>query len=226
MTADPRSWRERLDPSVCVVLGPGDTMGREVVTVACAAAAASATLIQLRWKDASGRELAALARALVHALAPLGVPLVVNDRPDVARVAGAAGVHVGDDDLFPADARAIVGPEAIVGVSLTAAGDATRVDRDVVDYAGVGPVWATRSKGDAASPLGVDGLAAACARLPVPAMAIGGIDAERAGHAIRAGAAGVAVVSAVAGAPNPGAATRALARSVRMARRPAGATVA
>ena len=223
MSAGPRPWRLRLDPSVCVVLGPSDTMGREVVTVACAAAAAGATVVQLRWKEAPGRAMASLARALVRALAPFGVPLVVNDRPDVARVAGAAGVHIGDDDLLPADARAIVGPDAIVGVSITALGDVTRVDRDLVDYAGVGPVWATRSKDDAAPALGPEGLASACARLPVPAMAIGGVDAARVSQAIEAGAAGVAVVSAVAGAADPAEATRRLVRAVRAARRAAGA---
>jgi thiamine-phosphate pyrophosphorylase len=195
--------RATFDPALCLVLGPPDTGGRDVVATALAAVAGGATMVQLRWKAAPGRPLAELATALVDALAPSEVPVVVNDRADVAAASGAAGVHVGEDDLSPEAARRIVGPAAIVGVSVATLAAIARVDAAVVDYAGVGPVWATCSKPDAAPPLGAAGLALACTRLAVPVIAIGGIDASRAREARAMGASGVAVVAAIARAADP-----------------------
>lgn len=209
MTSPVGAARRAFDPALCLVLGPDDVRGRDVAAVARAAAAGGATIVQLRWKSAGGRALAELARALVDALAPTGVPVLVNDRPDVALVSGAAGVHVGDDDLAPADARRVVGPGAIVGVSVTSLGALSHVEPVIVDYAGVGPVYATHTKRDAAPPLGIDGLAAACARLSLPVVAIGGVDASRVRPVMEAGASGVAVVSAITAAPD---ARRAAAR--------------
>lgn len=208
------------DPTLCLVLGPEDVGGRDPTAVARAAVHGGATMVQLRWKSAGGRVLAELARALVAALAPTGVPLLVNDRPDVALVSGAAGVHVGDDDLAPADARRVVGPRAIVGVSVTSLEGLPRVDPAIVDYAGVGPVYATHTKRDAAPPLGIEGLAAACERLAVPVLAIGGIDASRVPPLMAAGAAGVAVVSAITAEPDARRAATRLRAALDAAARP------
>lgn len=220
MTSHVSGARRAFDPTLCVVLGPDDTGGRDVAAVARAAVAGGATMVQLRWKSAGGRALAELARALVDALAPTGVPVLVNDRPDVALVSGAAGVHVGDDDLAPDDARRVVGPGAIVGVSVTSLDALSRVDPATVDYAGVGPVFATSTKPDAARPLGVGGLAAACAALPLPVLAIGGVDPSRVRPVVEAGASGIAVVSAITAMPDARRAAARLREALEAARTP------
>ena len=180
-----------------------------------AAVAGGATLVQLRDPEAGTRELVATARTLKALLAPLGVPLIVNDRVDVALAAGADGVHVGQSDMAPADARRLIGPDLILGLSITALSDLAGADLGAVDYLGVGPVFATATKTDAAPPLGLVGLAAIATRTGLSIVAIGGIDASNAAAAIAAGADGVAVVSAIATAPDPRLAAAAILAAVK-----------
>jgi thiamine-phosphate pyrophosphorylase len=149
--------------------------------------AGGATIVQLRDKDADDATLVAAARALRAELAPLGVPLIVNDRVAVAEAAGADGVHIGQDDGDPAAARARLGADALIGLSVTRAAEIATVDAGVVDYVGLGPVFATATKPDAAPALGLAGARAIAARLPVPWIAIGGIDAANAADVIAAG---------------------------------------
>ena len=175
-------------------------------------------MVQVRDPGAKAGALVETARALVAALAPFGVPLIVNDRPDVALAAGAAGVHLGQDDLPVAAARAILGPDAIIGLSITHVDQAADVAWDLVDHVGAGPVFATATKADAAPPLGLAGLAEVCARALKPVVAIGGIDLSRAPSCLHAGAAGVAIVSAIASAPDPEAAARAFAEIAEQGR--------
>ena len=144
-------------------------------------------------------------------LAPLGIPLIVNDRPAVAQAIGADGVHIGQDDGDPRGGARL----ARAGRDPRPVGDAGRRGRRrstpaVVDYVGLGPVFATATKADAAPPLGLDGFARGRARLPVPFVAIGGIERGNAAAIIAAGAAGIAVVSAICAAPDPRAAAAAL----------------
>jgi thiamine-phosphate pyrophosphorylase len=211
--------RPGLDLSVYLVTDPGLCAGRGVEATVRAAVRGGVTVVQLRDKQAPDAELVALARALRGALAGTGVPLLVNDRVEVARAAGADGVHVGQSDAAAAEARAALGPEAIVGLSVEAVAHTRAVDPQVVDYVGAGPVFATPTKADHAMPLGFEGLAALCAASPVPAVAIGGVKAEHAGRVLAAGARGLAVVSAICAAPDPGAAARSLAASLAAARR-------
>lgn len=180
-----------------------------LVETVLAAVAGGVTLVQLRNPDVPARDLYAQAVDLVARLTPLGVPLLVNDRADVARAAGAAGVHVGQSDLPVAAARAIAGPDAIVGLSITEAGQLGAVGCDTVDYLGVGPVFATATKADAAPALGLDGLAMIAAASRLPVVAIGGIDAANAAAVAATGVAGLAVVSALSTAFEPRAAARA-----------------
>jgi thiamine-phosphate pyrophosphorylase len=168
------------------------------------------TVVQLRDKDAPDDDLVALAVALRAELAPRGVPLIVNDRPAAAKAAGADGVHIGQEDGDPRAVRRLLGPGAILGLSVTKAAEVATVDADIVDYVGLGPVFSTATKADAAPPLGLDGLRSAGAMLPAPFVAIGGIDARNAGPVMAAGAAGIAVVSAICGASDPRAAAAAL----------------
>ncbi len=194
------------DPHLCAKRG--------LVETALQAVAGGATLVQLRDPHAKGRALLEQARALVAALAPSGVPLVVNDRPDIALAAGAQGVHVGQDDIPAALARALMGPEAIVGLSTTSAAQVSRVAWDVVDHIGVGPVFGPGVKSDANPVIGLAGLRDCVALARKPVVAIGGVSLAGAADCIAAGAAGVAVVSAIAGQDDPRAAAADLRRVV------------
>ena len=183
--------------------------GRDAVDVCRRAVSGGATMIQARLKSAPARELAALARALVSALP---VPVLVNDRVDVAVAVGAAGAHLGQDDP-PLDAlRPRLPPGFILGLSVGSREEADRVAAWPADYWSVGPCFPTATKADAGAPLGTAGFAALARRAPagVPVIAIGGITAERAAALAAADAAGVAVTAAVFGASDPAAAARAL----------------
>lgn len=166
-------------------------------------------MIQLRLKDADARTLVEVARALVAAV---DIPVIVNDRADVALAAGAAGVHVGPEDLPAAALRPWVPPGFIIGASVGTE-DELACARDA-DYVGIGPVFATDTKRDAGSSIGVDGFAALRGKLPQPAVAIGGITAENAGAVMAAGADGVAVIRAVFSAAAPGVAAQLLRSAI------------
>ena len=204
------------DLTLYLVVGSDVTQGRRLDEVVAAAVRGGATLVQLREKAFGDAELVEAARALKARLAPLGVPLIVNDRVEAAQAAGADGVHLGQDDLDAARARAILGPDALIGVSAGTAEEAARVDRGLADYVGIGPVYATATKPDAGPPIGIAGLAALAATLaPLPVVAIGGLGVREAAQVMAGGAAGgIAVVSAICGAHDPEAAARALRREI------------
>jgi len=201
------------DLRLMLVTDAAMSAGRGLVATVLEAVAGGVTIVQLRDKTASDDELVATALALRAALAPTGVPLIINDRPHVAKIAGLAGVHIGQDDGDPKAARALLGPDALIGLSVTRAAEIATVDPGVVDYVGLGPVFATGSKPDAAPALGLPEATAIGAQLPLPWVAIGGIDIANAAAVMRAGAAGIAVVSAINAAEDP----RAAAASLRAA---------
>ena len=182
-----------------------------------AAVRGGATVVQLRDKTASDGAMIATARRLKARLAPLGVPLIVNDRVEVMLAAEADGLHVGQGDAPVAQMRARIGAGRILGLSIETAAQLAAVPPGVVDYIGVGPVRATASKTDAAAPLGLEGLGGIVAAAPVPAVAIGGVGLADVAALKRMGAAGLAVISAIAAAPDPEAAARALANAWRAA---------
>ncbi|WNG59295.1 thiamine phosphate synthase [Archangium gephyra] len=203
------------DLSVYLVTDRLLSRGRALVDVVLSAVRGGATVVQLREKEGSARETLELGRALLHGLRPLGVPLIVNDRVDLALALGADGVHVGQGDLPPEVARRLMGPDALVGLSITGAADLPTLDPAVVDYAGVGPIFPTGSKADATPALGLEELARLRRLLPVPIVAIGGITAANAPAVIAAGADGVSVVSAICSADDCELAASALVRAVR-----------
>lgn len=177
------------------------------------------TMLQVRLKEATSRDLLRVTRALVGALR---VPVIVNDRVDIAVAAGAAGAHVGIHDLPVHLARRLAPPGFLVGASLTQAGEL--VELDDADYAGVGPLFGTPSKHDAAPPTGLaDGLALA-RRSARPSVAIGGVDATNAAVIVQAGFDGVAVIRAVLSQPDPEAAARAVRTACERGRRDRAAT--
>lgn len=206
------------DLSLYLVTDPGLTAARGLVPTVEAAVKGGTTLVQLRDPKAHGRALVEQARALKALLAPRAIPLIINDRLDVALAAGADGVHLGQDDIAPADARAMAGDRLIIGLSVGTPQELADSDLAGVDYLGVGPVKVTGTKADAGAAIGPAGLAAIRALTALPLVGIGGIDAGIAGEVIRAGADGVAVVSAICGAPDPEAAARQLRDAMARAR--------
>jgi thiamine-phosphate pyrophosphorylase len=187
--------------------------GRDAVDVCRRAVAGGATLIQVRSKTRPPFDVAGLARALVAALP---VPVLVNDRVDVALAAGAAGAHLGQDDPPLDRVRPVVPPGFLLGISVGSAAEAERVHDWPADYWSVGPCYATGTKTDAGAALGVAGFAGLARRAPagVPVVAIGGITAANAAPLVHAGAAGAAVIAAVLGASDPERAARELAAAL------------
>ena len=176
---------------------------------AAAAVRGGATMVQLRLKHADARTLVEVARQLVDTLP---VPVIVNDRVDVALAAGAAGVHLGADDLPVAAARAITPAGFLIGVSVGADGEVA--GSAGADYVGIGPVFGTRSKHDAGIAIGLAEFARLASRVGLPAVAIGGVSADNAPEVISAGADGVAVISAILGSPDPEQSARALRSAI------------
>jgi thiamine-phosphate pyrophosphorylase len=187
--------------------------GRDALEACRRAVRGGATMIEVRMKGAPARDLLGLTRGLVQALT---VPVIVNDRVDVALVAGAAGAHLGHDDP-PLDAlRPHVPAGFLLGLSVGSRSEVERARPWPADYWSVGPCFATAHKPDAGAPLGAEGFASLRRLAPpgIPVIAIGGVTAANAGALMRAGAAGVAVLGAVWSASDPTAATRALRAAI------------
>jgi thiamine-phosphate pyrophosphorylase len=215
--------RPALDPTLYLVTDTALSRPRPVADVVRAAVAGGVTVVQVRDKTASRRELLALTRAVQDAVPP-HVPVVVNDAVDVALLAGADGVHVGQDDLPPAEVRALIGPDRLLGFSVSSSEElavALALPAGTLDLVGIGPVHGTPTKPDAGRPLGPDGvreLAAAARAAGLTTVAIGGIDAANAAEVAATGVDGVCVVSAVCAAPDPAAAARSLRAAVERGR--------
>jgi thiamine-phosphate pyrophosphorylase len=193
--------------------------GRSHVEVAREAMRGGADIVQLREKDAPSRVLYEIAEEIRRLARDAGVAFIVNDRVDIALAAGADGVHVGQEDLPATEARRLIGPERILGVSAASLEEALFAERDGADYIGFGPVFEARgTKPDAGPPRGLELLAGVCARCALPVIAIGGINHGNVDRVIAAGAAGVAVISGVVGARDIAAAVRDLKQRIRRAK--------
>jgi thiamine-phosphate pyrophosphorylase len=205
------------DPTLYLVTDTALAAPRPVADVVRAAVAGGVTTVQVRDKTASRRELLGLTRAVQAALADRpDVAVWVNDAVDVALLAGVHGVHLGQDDLPPAAVRALLGPDRLLGFSVSSVAEldvARALPAGTVDLVGIGPVWTTPTKPDAGSALGPEGvraLADAAREAGFTTVAIGGVDAGRAAEVAAAGVDGVCVVSAICAAADPGAAAREL----------------
>lgn len=196
-----------LDPDLCG--GPA-----QMVATAEVAARHGATVVQLRAPDWKKRQWLETALELKAILDPLGVPLIINDHIDIALAVDAAGVHVGQADMPVDVVRRLIGPDKLLGLSITAAADLARAPSTGVDYLGVGPVFPTGTKPDATPAMGVESFAAITRASTLPVVAIGGITADNCAVLFAAGAQGVAVVSAICGKPRVADATRAVARAI------------
>lgn len=207
-----------VDYSLYVITDSKLSRGRSHVQVVEAALRGGATIVQYREKNASTRQMVEEGLALVDVCHAHGVPLIVNDRIDVALAVQADGVHVGDDDMPVALARKLMGRGKIVGVSADNLRTAQSAIADGADYLGVGAVFATGTKADAGKPIGLAGLQQIARVSTIPVVGIAGINAENAASVIRAGASGVAVVSAVMQAEDVENAARQLRSIVEQAR--------
>jgi thiamine-phosphate pyrophosphorylase len=202
-----------LDVRLYALIDPEHAGGHDLVELARRVAQGGATLVQLRDKCSATRRMVERARDIKASLAAFDIPLLINDRVDVALASGADGVHVGQDDMAVEDARGLLGRAAIIGLSIRTATQAEAAPLELLDYVGVGGVFATASKENPAPPIGVAGLARIadifCRRAPgFPICGIAGITLDNAAHAIAAGADGVAVISALSLERDPQAAAR------------------
>lgn len=186
------------------------SLGRELEEVVKEAVEGGVTMVQLREKDCPTGEFVALARRVKRALEGYDVPLIINDRVDVALAVGAEGVHIGQSDMSYQDARRLLGPDRIIGLSVESFDDLAVANSLDVDYVGISPVYGTPTKSDTADPFGIEGMRRAAALSVHPTVAIGGMNASTIGEVVGAGADGVAVVSAICSAPSPGRAAREL----------------
>jgi len=207
---------------LCLVTDSALANGRSLAGIVAAAVNGGVTLVQLREKTASTRAFIEQARVLKRLLAPLRVPLLINDRIDVALAAGANGAHVGQQDMPVALVRQLLGPAAIIGLSITELGQVRDRDVELADYVGVGPIFAQSTKLDATPPLGLAGLVEVRRATGKPIVAIGGVSAANADAVRSAGADGIAVVSAIMGADDPRAAAAALVSAPKAGRLKSG----
>jgi thiamine-phosphate pyrophosphorylase len=201
-----------LDPKILrLVAITDDAEDRRATLVdrVVAAVRGGATSVQVRLKNATAREVVEITRSI---MSRVSVPVIVNDRADIALAAGAAGVHVGEADLPVTAIRRFVPADFIVGASLGS--DAELLNAKDADYVGVGPVYGSDSKSDAGAEIGVEGFKRLAALVPHPAVAVGGITADRALQITVAGAVGVAVINAIFKADDPESATRAIADAI------------
>ena len=215
MTREAKREAVRAAP-VYLVTEESLSAGRTTEAVVDAALDAGVRVVQVREKGGHVRRALAIGEALRRLTAAVGAILIVNDRVDLALAIGADGVHVGQDDLPLAVVRTLVGPDSVIGLSITAPDQLEADDARACDYLGVGSVYPTGSKGDAAL-TGLPLLGQARASSSLPIVAIGGISVANAAEVVAAGADSVAVISAISGAPDPRGAARQLAEAVALA---------
>lgn len=191
-------------------------LGRDLLDIVQAAVQGGVSVVQLREKRCTTREFVELGRAVSSLLRPASVPLLINDRVDVALAVGANGVHIGQSDMSYVDARHLLGPDAIIGLSVESAAQARAAEKLDVDYLGLSPVFTTSTKSELKNQLGLDGVANIRRLSHHRLVAIGGIHQGNISAILRSGADGVAVVSAICSAPDPLQATQQLQQKIAL----------
>jgi len=210
---------QHIDYSLYLVTDRGLARGRATLDIVKAAVQGGVTCVQLREKDCSTLEFIEQALAIKNFLKAGGVPLIINDRVDVALAIEADGVHLGQTDMPLDIAKKIVGDSMIIGISAESIEDAVEAEKGGADYLGVSPIYATPTKTDTAPPLGLEGLRAIRKAVRLPLVGIGGLNRENAAAVIENGGNGVAVVSAIVAADDPAAAAAEIKRIIDGARR-------
>lgn len=192
------------------------SLGRSLEEVVSEAVAGGVTIVQLREKDASTGEFVELAFRLKDLLRPYNVPLIINDRVDVALAVDAEGLHIGQSDMPYEIARKLLGPDKIIGLSVENMDDLLEANKLDVDYIGISPVFGTPTKTDTAEPFGLEGLRKAVEISAHPTVAIGGMNTSTIGDVMAAGTDGVAVVSAICSAESPRLAAKGLVKIIEI----------
>lgn len=205
----------RIDWRLCFIADSEAAAGTDVLELIGEAVSGGATIIQLRGKKWTSREFLDSAVQAVRLLRPKNIPLIINDRVDIALACEANGVHLGQEDMPLPYARILMGKSKIIGLSVATPDEARAAETAGADYIGAGPVFPTLSKRDIGPVLGLEGLREIRKETKIPILAVGGISAANAAEVIRAGANGVAVISAVAAADNPKTAASELAKAIR-----------
>lgn len=209
----------RVDFSLYLITDRHQTAGRDLPAVVEEALAGGVRAVQLREKDLSPRELLELALTMRELTGRYGAKLIINDRADIALAAGADGVHLGEASIPAAAVRRILGPNRLIGVSCHGREGALAAEKSGADFITFGPVYPTPSKALYGPPVGVEQLAETAALLDIPVFALGGIRRENTPEALAAGAAGVALISAVVAAGNPAVEARAFLSLLAQTRR-------
>lgn len=194
---------KRFPPRLYLVTDRKLCLGRDLLQIVEQAVKGGAGIVQLREKDCCDRRFYRMAVEMKEMLAGYSVPLLINDRIDIALAAGADGIHLGQNDVHPEQARKIMGQKAIIGLSVESPADIKEAENYDLDYIAVSPVFTTPTKTDTVTEWGLEGLKEAKLISRHPVIAIGGINKDNAGAIIRAGADCIAVVSAVCSAPDP-----------------------
>jgi thiamine-phosphate pyrophosphorylase len=208
------SFRRSFDLSVYFIADPSVCGGRDVAEVVRMAAEGGATMVQLRDKSGDVSQIEAYARAIQVILKPLNIPFLLNDHVALAAKLKLDGVHIGQDDTSPHEARRIMGQNAIIGLTAFTPDHFAKLDPTIIDYAGTGPFYNTLTKPDKPV-LGPEGFSELVKRSPVPVVGIGGITPENASAAITAGAKGVAMMRSISEADDPAFATRRFLKSIK-----------
>ena len=206
-----------VDYSLYLVTDRGLARGRSTLEIVKSAVAGGVTCVQLREKDCTTREFIEQALAIKHFLKSQQVPLIINDRLDVALAVGSDGVHLGQNDMPLETARKIAGRSMLIGISAESVQDAVEAESGGADYLGVSPIYATPTKTDTAPALGLEGLQEIRKRVKIPLVGIGGLNSSNAAEAIRKGADGITVVSAIVSADDPGRAAMELKQIIEKA---------
>ena len=207
--------KKSFDLSLYLVTDRPLSGGRDMAWIVREAAAGGVTMVQLREKECSTAEFIALARELKRALSPLGIPLIINDRVDVALAVDADGVHIGQSDMPYDVARRLLGPDKIIGLSVETMEEVIAANALDVDYIGISPVYATPTKTDTLAPFGLEGIEEVMRLSRHRCVAIGGMNRDTIGEVIARGVEGVAVVSAIVAADSPREASEELAAIIR-----------
>jgi thiamine-phosphate pyrophosphorylase len=194
-----RITMKKIDWSLCLVADRNAAGKRDLFAIIQEAIEAGATMIQLRCKKCESREFLDLAFRISGFLKSREIPLIINDRADIALACEADGLHLGQRDIPLFHARKILGPNRLIGISVNTIAEAQQAEKEGADYIGVGPVYFTSSKDEIPAILGLEGLQAVREKVKIPILAIGGINSQNARAVISSGADGIAVISAIMG---------------------------
>ena len=204
-----------IDWTLCLIADVEFASGRDIIRLTDEAVEEGVTLVQLRAKNLPARDFLHLALKLSEKLRRKKTPFIINDRVDIAFSCGAAGVHLGQDDLPLPYARKILGRDKLIGISVNTAEEAQSAEEGGADYLGVGPVYFTPTKKNGKPSLGLEGLRAIREKVRIPILAVGGINHKNASNVMGCGADGIAVISAIWGAKNIRQGTKELLAAIR-----------